>query len=127
MLGTDFRPGLPAASFVQGEEHLLERGGPENPPENFLAINGNVLRRLDEQLHAFAASRGHRDTNAIADENSVVRIDRENQHFFLLAWAVFHTPSVHRSGAWRMIAMLAQLANSSFLIFLHGSICGRFG
>ena len=42
MPGTGFRPSLPAASRFQGEDELLERCGPENPPENFLAINRNI-------------------------------------------------------------------------------------
>jgi hypothetical protein len=83
MVGTDFRPSFPAAALFQGEQELLERCRPENPPENLLAINRNVFRRLDEQFHPFAAH-DNRDTNVIADENTVVRIDRENQHLFLL-------------------------------------------
>jgi hypothetical protein len=117
MLGMDFRSSFPTASLFQGENELLKCFSPESPLECLLAIYRNVFRRLDEQFQSFAAHWGCRDTNVVADENTVVRIDRENQHFFLLDWAVFCTPGIHRSRAWRMIAMLAQLANSSFLIF----------
>ena len=117
MLGMDFRSSFPTASLFQGENELLKCFSPENPLEHLLAVDRNVFRCLDEQFHALAADWGCRDTNVVADENTVVRINCENQHFFLLDWAVFCTPGLHRSRAWRMIAMIALLANSSFLNF----------
>lgn len=72
--------GLPSGSNASrrggGRFGLRLDGIAADGVENFLAMDGNVIGRLDSKAYLVAAHLYHSDDNVVADDNSFVALSR---------------------------------------------------